>query len=430
MSNLVSSLHDGKLHPYLQASVDPNTRVETLIDWDSKSWNLTPIQASITDEEKLAIQLIPIGNGKEEDRLVWPGEKNGRFSVRSGYHCIHALQVETTTRKASTSSRIDPLVWKNIWKAEVSPKIKNFLWRVTHDRLPTAMALQERKIARTPLCPICQAHEESIDHLLLFCPWVELIWFRGPLNYKIDKQGITTFDQWLLKCTTDGLQSKEEKMHISCIIAVTCWIIWKSRNHFVFDQCKPQPLLAIKTILSQVEELAVLNNKRNTAPDAHVIKVNFDAAWLASSGKAGAGLIARSANGEFVGAKCLSFQAESVIMAEAIAGLEGCKWAYELGLSEVCFESDSKELVESVKGNIKRGRWNLYPLLSRIRECNSIFSNCNWAWTGRKNNEAADHLASLALSRSSPEVWVSMPPTSLVHILNRDDLPCPPRAST
>ncbi|CAL8162073.1 unnamed protein product [Prunus armeniaca] len=163
-------------------------------------------------------------------------------------------------------------------------------------------------------------------------------------------------------------------------------------NRFVFDQCKPQPPLAIKTILSQVEELAVLNNKRNvrrlcegpspnptswTAPDAHVIKVNFDAAWLASSGKARAGLIARNANGEFVGAKCLSFQAESAIMAEAIAGLEGCKWASELGLSEVCFESDSKELVGSVKGNIKRGRWNLYPLLSRIRECNSIFSNYN-----------------------------------------------------
>ncbi|CAL9001537.1 unnamed protein product [Prunus brigantina] len=122
--------------------------------------------------------------------------------------------------------------------------------------------------------------------------------------------------------------------------------------------------------------------------------------------------------------------AESAIMAQAIAGLEGCKWASELGLSEVCFEYDSKELIESVKGNIKRGRWNLYPLLSRIRECNSNFSNCNWAWTGRKNDEAVDHLALLALSRSSSEVWVSRPPTSLVHNLSRDGLPCPPPAST
>ncbi|ONI05057.1 hypothetical protein PRUPE_6G353900 [Prunus persica] len=184
----IPSLHDGKLHPHLKTSVDPNIRVEILIDWDSKTWNLTPIEASITDEEKLAIELIPIRNGREDDRLVWHGEKNGKFSVRSGYHCICDLQVETTARKASTSSWIDPLVWKNIRKAEVPPKMKkNFLWRVTHGRLLTAMALHKRKIARTPLCPICQAHEESIEHLLLFCPWVELIWFGGLLNYKIDK---------------------------------------------------------------------------------------------------------------------------------------------------------------------------------------------------------------------------------------------------
>ncbi|CAL2238926.1 unnamed protein product [Prunus armeniaca] len=71
----IPSLHDGKLHPHLQASIDPNTRVVTLIDWDSKTWNLTPIQASITDEEKLAIQLIPIGNGREDDRLRPPPGK-------------------------------------------------------------------------------------------------------------------------------------------------------------------------------------------------------------------------------------------------------------------------------------------------------------------------------------------------------------------
>ncbi|CAL2246275.1 unnamed protein product [Prunus armeniaca] len=116
-----------------------------------------------------------------------------------------------------------------------------------------------------------------------------------------------------------------------------------------------------------------------TSPVAHVIKVNFDAAWSASSGKGGASLIVRNANGEFVGAKCLPFHAESAIMAEAIVCFQGCEWASELGLSEVCFESDSKELIESVKGNIKRGRWNLYPLLSRICECNSNFSDCNWA---------------------------------------------------
>ncbi|KAH0981427.1 hypothetical protein GBA52_008604 [Prunus armeniaca] len=138
--------------------------------------------------------------------------------------------------------------------------------------------------------------------------------------------------------------------------------------------------------------MTALNNRRNvrrpcdgpspnpaswTALEAHVIKVNFDATWWASSSRAGASLIARNTNGEFMGVKCLSFHVESTIMAKAIAGFEGCKWASELGLSEVCFESNSKELIESVKGNIKHGRWSLYPFMSIIRECNSNFSNCN-----------------------------------------------------
>lgn len=117
------------------------------------------------------------------------------------------------------------------------------------------------------------------------------------------------------------------------------------RTNLLF-QChpQPQPHSAIQTIIYQVEELTALNNRSVRrfcegpspnlaswiAPEAHVIEVNFDATWSASSGKAWAGLIARNANGEFVGAKCLSFHTESEIMAEAIVGFEGCKLEFEL----------------------------------------------------------------------------------------------------
>ncbi|KAI5352606.1 PREDICTED: LOW QUALITY PROTEIN uncharacterized [Prunus dulcis] len=58
----------------------------------------------------------------------------------------------------------------------------------------------------------------------------------------------------------------------------------------------------------------------------------------------------------FVGAKAVPFSAESAIMIEANAALEGCLFAMELGLTCVCFESDSKELMDSINGNIRRGR--------------------------------------------------------------------------
>lgn len=46
-------------------------------------------------------------------------------------------------------------------------------------------------------------------------------------------------------------------------------------------------------------------------------------------------------------------ETEFTIMAKAIAGFEGCEWASKLGLFEVWFESDSKELIKSLKGNLK-----------------------------------------------------------------------------
>ncbi|BFG15579.1 hypothetical protein CerSpe_018530 [Prunus speciosa] len=157
-----------------------------------------------------------------------------------------------------------------------------------------------------------------------------------------------------------------------------------------------------------------------------MVKINVGAAWQSSSCCAGAGIVTRNANGEFLGAKAIPFLADSASMAEAQAAVEGCRFAIERSFSKVCFESDSRDVVQCINGNIRRGRWNLYPILSKIKELRNSFAMSSWRWINRIGNQAADHLASLALSRSSPEVLESRPPTSLVHVLNNDGLPCPP----
>lgn len=48
--------------------------------------------------------------------------------------------------------------------------------------------------------------------------------------------------------------------------------------------------------------------------------------------------------------------AESMIMAEVIAALDGCKLAANLGHNKVCFELDALEVTKSVCCNIKWGR--------------------------------------------------------------------------
>ncbi|KAI5328442.1 hypothetical protein L3X38_027839 [Prunus dulcis] len=195
---------------------------------------------------------------------------------------------------------IDQRDWKLIWHSDVTPKIRHFFWRALNGHVAVSSVLYKKKLCNFPLCPICNDHEETIEHMLLLCPWVEPVWFGG-LTYRVDRQQISSLHTWLRDCVIIGLNTKEERSR-------------------VFFGAYPQCL------------------------------------WL--------------------------------------------------------FWSRS---------------WTLYPILTLIRNEERYVEECRWNWTSRNCNQAANNLASLALSRST-EVWVERPPTSLVHNRCKDGLPCPHHA--
>jgi hypothetical protein len=70
--------------------------------------------------------------------------------------------------------------------------------------------------------------------------------------------------------------------------------------------------------------------------------------------------------------------------------------------------------------------WRISPLVKKICALSSLRNGFSWHWVPRKANEAANHVASLSVRKTCPKVWATSPPSSLVHILSRDGLPCPP----
>ncbi|KAM2140635.1 hypothetical protein ACFX1Q_007016 [Malus domestica] len=127
------------------------------------------------------------------------------------------------------------------------------------------------------------------------------------------------------------------------------------------------------------------------------IKINVDASWSPVSGRTNLAAVLRDHEGQFLAAHKLSIVAPSVVFVEAMAVLKGCELAAKLGLGWVVAESDSLKVVSSLNGDISNGSW-----------------------------ETTDFLASRQNMEMCGNCWVRRPPSSLIHILNKDGLPCPP----
>ena len=99
----------------------------------------------------------------EEDRMVWMNLSNNKFSVKHLYATLE-LGVLISFSKS--------VVW-NLW---VPSKVNFFAWEATMGKVLTIDQLQKRGWSLVNRCFLCKEEEESIDHTLLHCLKVRILW--------------------------------------------------------------------------------------------------------------------------------------------------------------------------------------------------------------------------------------------------------------
>ena len=133
-------------------------------------------------ETRQEILAIPLTRMEEEDKVIWKENKGQSFSIKSAY--LVALRVAQQQSSESSHTRRNEKVWKLIWSMNVPPKVRNFVWRVCLNILPTRANLQRRKIAVDPQFDFCKQQPETIGHMLWECPFARNTWalVRGRLQ--------------------------------------------------------------------------------------------------------------------------------------------------------------------------------------------------------------------------------------------------------
>ena len=90
---------------------------------EAKEWKWEAIGGWISDTAKQYIRSIPVCANGEKDGYVWPMEKDGKYSAKSGYHVLKPVQVRRDIPVPS-SHRIGGGIWKEIWKMRILYKIE------------------------------------------------------------------------------------------------------------------------------------------------------------------------------------------------------------------------------------------------------------------------------------------------------------------
>ena len=134
---------------------DDQTNVSDFIN--NKEWDTTKLKAVLQDEAVEFINNIQIPQNNIPDRLYWAPNKSGWFSTKTAFELI-------------TNQTNPPTDLSWVWKLDTYPKVKNFLWKICHDGLPTKARLSEKHVSVPLACDACNNPFEDLNHFLFKCP--------------------------------------------------------------------------------------------------------------------------------------------------------------------------------------------------------------------------------------------------------------------
>ncbi|GAU38731.1 hypothetical protein TSUD_208420 [Trifolium subterraneum] len=333
-----------------------NLTVADLLHHNAKEWDSGLIRGLLNDDIADKILHTPLLESVQNDKITWQHEKNGLYTVKSAYRfCISTIPGRDQHRVEGK--------WHLIWQTQMPPKIKNFMWRICRNCLPTRARLHDRGVTCPINCVLCDAGDEDSNHLFFSCQNSINCWQQMGLWSSIMQHRNLTIS---VKENVFNimLQLNEDSR---AVFACVMWSIWKQRNDVIWRNERVHRTVVCERANSLLtgwrnarEVRDRYNNQQHspqrfewTRPDAGTWKCNVDASFSRSRNKVGIGVCIRDDQGQFVLAKTEWYSPIlDVDTGEALGLLSALKWVKDLHLNSVVFELDSKRVVDKFNNNM------------------------------------------------------------------------------
>ncbi|KAM6582866.1 hypothetical protein CsatB_009868 [Cannabis sativa] len=396
------------------------TTVNSLMQTDGMAWDIDILNDLFTERDKNLILQIPLPSHSETDHWYWYKDRMGNYSVKTAYHLLQQLKGNSGTNHQSE-------FWKALWNLQLPPKVKDFLWRVCSNCLPTKVQLRIKHVNIDTTCPLCNSFPETSIHLFTSCSFAQSCWRKafGSVRGSIEGTFTAWFDYGLTHWPNDDIIQ----------ISMLCWALWKTRNDLIWNKISPSVDKVISSAKLNLEQWKSAQNmslrplsfpndsegiEQWTKPSHTQLKVNVDGATFAQQNHFGYGFIARDHDGilieAFQSCKPGAIDAE---LAEAIGVKEALSWIKRKGWQNVIVETDCINVVHALRSKVHM----ISPYGSIINESKlllSVLNNVSVIFVKRSANKVAHFLTRDSYSKADCIISRDSIPTMLMSLILKD----------
>ena len=156
----------------------------------------------------------------EEDSVLWRKGRRGQFRVKEAYNLL--------ARSGDTG-----FPSRSIWVTRVPTKVCFFAWEATWGRVLTLDRLQRRGLQLPNRCFLCGCEEESVNHILIHCTVVRVLWDIVFGLVDVKWVFLVTVKEVLVSWRGSFVGKKRKKIWDSIPLCIF-WTVWKERNRLAF----------------------------------------------------------------------------------------------------------------------------------------------------------------------------------------------------
>ncbi|KAH0972719.1 hypothetical protein GBA52_024875 [Prunus armeniaca] len=385
----------------------------------SSQWNVPLLKDIFWDEEVEAILEIPLVSMASHDCLLWHYERNGMYSVKSGYQ-LARLEKGNMCGESSAGVDLSSRFWKKIWALKIPNKIKFFIWRCVWDFLPCGQTLFNQKIASTPICPNCHRKYESVLHVVWLCEVAKEVWRNSAWGSVCKVWRVNSFrDLWYAVQISSGGEEQG-------LFAYLCWGLWNMRNNFIFEGKSETATQLLQRMTALAQEFFDANNSSHIShgcqasipvhlhvwrpPAVEIYKINVDGALKIGDSVRGVGVVVKNENGEFMATCGRRLQGiYGARQMEFMAAIEGLHFAIDMGFTDAILEIDTQVCIQSILSTDESNGVDVL-MIEEVKSLLNNFRAVGCQWTPQCGNKVAHALAQFVIHCNEVVTWIQDAP--------------------